>query len=81
MTYTLDKVRLSIRLLSPFSEEHREQVSSLNSMVFRVTRPTNNLYILGCVCDQNNGFRSVVLTVKLHRDINFPLERGNRNDR
>lgn len=71
----LDKVRPSICLLSPFSEEHRKQVGSLNSMVFRVTRPNNNLYILECVCDQNNGFRSVVLTVKLQRDINFSRER------
>ncbi len=74
----LDKVRPSIRLLSPFSEEHRKQVGSLNSMVFRVIRPSNNLYILGCVCDQNNGFRSIVLTGKLQRDINFSRERESK---
>ena len=74
----LDKVRPFIRLLSPFSEEHRKQVGSLNSMVFRVIRPSNNLYILGCVCDQNNGFRSIVLTGKLQRDINFSRERESK---
>ena len=74
----LDKVRPFIRLLSPFSEEHRKQVGSLNSMVFRVIRPSNNLYILGCGCDQNNGFRSIVLTGKLQRDINFSRERESK---